>query len=88
MAKIYWTKEVQQLMDAKIARDSLAIINDTERSDMEIMDAIHDLRVCQKFAAAVIAEMDELDRQDEEAQARRREEEARRARDAEVLADG
>ena len=67
MRKIYWTKDVKEILDNKIASamDKLLDIN-TKYNDQDIVNAIRDNRRLRVFCDEVIAEMEEMYRQEEE----------------------
>ncbi|MEE1162608.1 MAG: hypothetical protein UHU21_02835 [Lachnospiraceae bacterium] len=67
MRKIYWTKDVKEILDNKIASamDKLLDIN-TKYNDQDIVNAVRDNRMLRVFCDEVIAEMEEMDRQEEE----------------------
>lgn len=67
MGKIYWTRDVKEILDNKIASamDKLLDIN-TKYNDQDIVNAVRDNRMLRVFCDEVIAEMEEMDRQEEE----------------------
>ena len=67
MRKIYWTTDVKEIFDNKIdgiLRDTLA---NKEATDQDIVNTIRITRVLKTFCDEVIAEMEEMDRKEEEA---------------------
>ena len=68
MSKIYWTRDVKEILDNKIASamDKLLDIN-TSYNDQDIVNAIRDNRRLRVFCDEVIAEMEEMDLQEDEA---------------------
>jgi hypothetical protein len=68
MGKIYWTRDVKEILDNKIAdaMDKLLDIN-TSYNDQDIVNAIRDNRRLRVFCDEVIAEMEEMDLQEDEA---------------------
>lgn len=67
MRKIYWTKDVKEILDNKIASamDKLLDIN-TKYNDQDIVNTVRDNRMLRVFCDEIIAEMEEMDRQEEE----------------------
>ena len=66
MRKIYWTTDVKEIFDNKIdgiLRDTLA---NKEATDQDIVNTIRITRVLKTFCDEVIAEMEEMDRKEEE----------------------
>lgn len=66
MGKIYWTREIKEILDNKIdgvLRDMLA---DKGATDQDIVNAVRNTRVLKTFCDEVIAEMEEMDRQEDE----------------------
>ena len=68
MGKLYWTRDIKEILDNKIASamDKLLDIN-TSYNDQDIVNAIRDYRRLRLFCDEVIAEMEEMDRQEDEA---------------------
>jgi hypothetical protein len=68
MIKIYWTRDIKEILDNKIAdaMDKLLDIN-TSYNDQDIVNAIRDNRRLRVFCDEVIAEMEEMDLQEDEA---------------------
>jgi hypothetical protein len=68
MGKIYWTRDIKEILDSKIAdaMDKLLDIN-TSYNDQDIVNAIRDNRRLRVFCDEVIAEMEEMDLQEDEA---------------------
>ena len=68
MGKIYWTRDIKEILDNKIAdaMDKLLDIN-TSYHDQDIVNAIRDNRRLRVFCDEVIAEMEEMDLQEDEA---------------------
>jgi hypothetical protein len=67
MRKIYWTRDIKEILDNKIAdaMDKLLDIN-TKYNDQDIVNAVRDNRMLRVFCDEVIAEMEEMDLQEEE----------------------
>lgn len=66
MGKIYWTREIKEILDNKIdgaLRDMLA---DKGATDQDIVNAVRSTRVLKTFCDEVIAEMEEMDRKEDE----------------------
>jgi hypothetical protein len=68
MRKIYWTRDIKEILDNKIAdaMDKLLDIN-TSYNDQDIVNAIRDNRRLRVFCDEVIAEREEMDLQEDEA---------------------
>ena len=68
MSKLYWTRDIKEILDNKIASamDKLLDIN-TKYNDQDIVNAVRDNRMLRVFCDEVIAEMEEMDRQEDEA---------------------
>lgn len=67
MARLYWTKDVKQVMDDRIHAmmdQAISSKNDTEDWGNVVMAQ---LRVCRRFANDVYETMKKLDREEEEA---------------------
>ena len=66
MAKLYWTKDIKEIFDKKLAKTAKDLIDDRSMSENQTAIAIRHLRLCQNFASEIIEEMEEVDRQEEE----------------------
>ena len=66
MAKLYWTKDVKNIIDKKIAHDSAILITDETLTEEQVLHFRNDLLTFKKYAYEMIEEMEEADRQDEE----------------------
>lgn len=78
MAKIYWTREVKNIMD-NLIRNELEVLLDPEMTTDQAGDKIFDIREHKKFADDVISVMESLDRQEEEERAERDRKEAEKS---------
>lgn len=78
MAKIYWTREVKNIMD-NLIRNELEVLLDPEMTTDQAGDKIFDIREHKKFADDVISVMESLDRQEEEEWAERDRKEAEKS---------
>lgn len=76
MAKLYWTKDIKNLIDKKLKEDSSDLVNNTDSTELELAHHIYELRTFKKYAYELIEEMEELDRKDDEEMARWKAEQA------------
>lgn len=63
MAKLYWTRDMKQIFDQKIHAMMEKAIDDPETG----VGMLAGIKICREFANDVIKDMEELDRQEEEA---------------------
>ena len=70
MAKLYWTKDIKNLIDKKLKDDGAELVNDPDIPELELAHFVHELRVFKKYAYELIEEMEQLDREDDEEMAR------------------
>ena len=72
MGKIYWTREVKDIMNKKLNSIMNGLLADKDATDQDIVTAVRSTRVLKTFCDDVIAEMEALDRkEDEEREARK-----------------
>jgi len=66
MAKIYWTREVKSIMKNRL--DALVddLLGDKEATNEQIVGIVRHIRTIRAFADEVIAEMEAMDRAEEE----------------------
>jgi hypothetical protein len=67
MGKIYWTREVKTLLDKKVNGIMDDLLADKDATDQDIVNAVRNTRVLKTFCDEVIAEMEEMDLQEDEA---------------------
>ena len=66
MAKLYWTKDIKQLVDKKVDETGSLIIHDKEITREQAFRFIDEIRIFEKYAYEMIEEMEEADRKEEE----------------------
>ena len=66
MGKIYWTREVKAILDKKLHNFLDDLLADKDATDQDIITAVRNIRVLKKFCDEVIAEMEALDRKEDE----------------------
>jgi hypothetical protein len=66
MAKIYWTREVKSIMKNRL--DALVddLLGDKEATNEQIVGIVRHIRTIRAFADEVIAEMEAMDRAEDE----------------------
>ena len=83
MAKLYFTKDIKELIDKKIESDSAQMIVDPDMSEEDMLRFSRELRVFKKYAYELIEEMTENDQKyDAEIARWKAEKEAREAGEA------
>ena len=81
----YYSKEIKKIFTDKINAGMRAIVEDKSLDDDQIVCMISELRVFQKYADEIIADLEEVDRK--EAEERAAEKAAREARKAKEAAE-
>ena len=66
MGKIYWTREVKAILNKKVNGIMDNLLADKDATDQDIVNAVRNTRVLKTFCDEVIAEMEELDRKEDE----------------------
>ena len=66
MGKIYWTREVKAILNKKVNGNMDDLLADKDATDQDIVNAVRNTRVLKTFCDEVIAEMEELDRKEDE----------------------
>lgn len=66
MGKIYWTREVKAILNKKVNSAMDDLLADKDATDQDIVNAVRNTRVLKTFCDEVIAEMEELDRKEDE----------------------
>lgn len=66
MGKIYWTREVKTILNKKVNGIMDDLLADKDATDQDIVNAVRNTRVLKTFCDEVIAEMEELDRKEDE----------------------
>lgn len=66
MGKIYWTSEVKHIMDARISGLMNGLLNDKDSTNEQIVYILTNIRNIRQFADDIIAEMEEMDRKEDE----------------------
>ena len=66
MGKIYWTREVKAILNKKVNGIMDDLLADKDATDQDIVNAVRNTRVLKTFCDEVIAEMEELDRKEDE----------------------
>lgn len=66
MGKLYWTRDVKEILDNKIDGVLRDILTGKGATDQDIVNTIRTTRVLKAFCDEVIAEMEEMDRKEEE----------------------
>ena len=70
MAKLYWAKDIEAILNEKIAKLAKKCVEDKTLSETETAKVINYIRMNQAFVDEVIADLNEADRKDEEENAR------------------
>ena len=63
---LYWTRDVEKIMNDKLAALTELATKDENLSDELMVNAIHEIRIFRKFANMIITDMEEADRQEDE----------------------
>ena len=66
MGKIYWTREVKAILNKKVNGIMDDLLADKDATDQDIVNAVRNTRVLKTFCDDVIAEMEALDRKEDE----------------------
>ena len=66
MGKIYWTREVKAILNKKVNGIMDDLLADKDATDQDIVNAVRNTRVLKTFCDEVIAEMEEMDRKEDE----------------------
>ena len=66
MGKIYWTREVKAILNKKVNGIMDDLLADKDATDQDIVNAVRNTRVLKTFCDEVVAEMEELDRKEDE----------------------
>lgn len=72
MAKLYWTKDIKEAFDDKINELLNSLVDDTYGDSESEQYTLEMIRVCKRFAKDVISVLKEVDRLDDEQEARRK----------------
>lgn len=70
MAKLYWAKDIEAILNEKIAKLAKKLVEAKDLSDTCTMNVMAGIRMNQAFVDEVIADLNEADRKDEEENAR------------------
>lgn len=85
MAGLYWTHNVKDIMDGKINRMMMNLVNNNDATYEGTVEVVKRIRIYKEFADAIISDMEEMDRKEaEENEARKREAERRAKENAET----
>ena len=66
MGKIYWTCEVKAILNKKVNGIMDNLLADKDATNQDIVNAVRNTRVLKTFCDEVIAEMEALDRKEDE----------------------
>lgn len=66
MAKIYWTREVKSIMKNRLDALVDELLGDKEATNEQIVGIVRHIRTIRAFADEVIAEMEAMDRAEDE----------------------
>ena len=66
MGKIYWTREVKAILDKKFHSFLDDLLADKDATDRDIANTVRGTRILKTFCDEVIAEMEEMDRKEDE----------------------
>ena len=66
MGKIYWTREVKAILNKKVNGIMDNLLADKDATNQDIVNAVRNTRVLKTFCDEVIAEMEALDRKEDE----------------------
>lgn len=66
MGKIYWTREVKTILNNKVNGIMNDLLTNKEATDQDILNDVKSIRTVKAFCDDVIAEMEELDRKEDE----------------------
>ena len=66
MGKIYWTREVKAILNKEVNGIMDDLLADKDATDQDIVNDVRNTRVLKTFCDEVIAEMEELDRKEDE----------------------
>lgn len=66
MGKVYWTREVKDILNKKINFIVDDLLADKDATDQDIVNAVRNARFLKTFCDDVIAEMEALDREEDE----------------------
>ena len=65
MAKLYYTKDIRELVEKKIDEAGHIIVRDKEATGEQIDRWIREIRIFQKYAYEMLEEMEDADIQDD-----------------------
>ena len=85
MAKLYWTKEIRQIMERELEKNSSALVYNNSMSDDQAHELIHHLQFCRSFLDNILEEMERKDAEHDEMIARYEAE--KKAKEAEEPSD-
>lgn len=66
MAKLYWTKDLKEVINEFINESSMALVNDKNIIEEKAARYIQELRIFRKYADELIEKMEEMDQKDDE----------------------
>ena len=66
MAKLYWTKDLKEVIDEFINENSISMVKDDAVSEEKVARYARELRIFRKYADVLIEKMEEMDRKDDE----------------------
>ena len=67
MSKLYWTRDIKEILDNKIDGTMRTLLADKKATDQDIVNVVRATRTLRTFCDEIIAEMEEMDRQEDEA---------------------
>ena len=67
MSKLYWTRDIKEILDNKIDGTMRTLLADKKATDQDIVNVVRATRTLRTFCDEIIAEMGEMDRQEDEA---------------------
>lgn len=67
MSKLYWTRDIKEILDNKIDGTMRTLLADKKATDQDIVNVVRATRTLRMFCDEIIAEMEEMDRQEDEA---------------------
>ncbi len=66
MSKLYWTRDIKEILDNKIDETMRTLLADKKATDQDIVNVVRATRTLRTFCDEIIAEMEEMDRQEDE----------------------
>lgn len=72
MANLYYAKDLRKVFDDKISGLVLAIADDETLPNEKIVNGLKEIRCFRKFADMIIADLEEADRAEEDAEKQKR----------------